>query len=106
MVQCLDANAAKNKSGTSTVPEVPDRVGGPSRTRTADPLNKSHFRQGSFAHHRPESAAITQLNRFFDPLSSAGWRHAWAGWCLPFRRLSVGKFLMVFPALSSAIRSS
>jgi len=39
-VQCLDANVAKNKSGTSTLPEVPDRLGGPSRTRTADPLMK------------------------------------------------------------------
>ena len=31
---------AKSKSGTPSVLEVPDRVGGPSRTRTLDPLIK------------------------------------------------------------------
>jgi hypothetical protein len=43
---------------------VPDlSVGGPSRTRTLDPLIKSHFGLGSIGHHRAESAAITRLER-------------------------------------------
>jgi len=34
-------SGAKSKSGTSSSSEVPDSIGGPSRTRTLDPLIKS-----------------------------------------------------------------
>ena len=33
--------STKSKSGTPIIPEVPDLIGGPSRTRTLDPLIKS-----------------------------------------------------------------
>ena len=34
---------AESKSGTPGAPKVPDFVGGPSRTRTVDPLIKSQL---------------------------------------------------------------
>src|SRR6266446_8793960 len=37
-------SGTKSKSGTSSVSEVPDSVGGPWRTRTSDPLIKRPFR--------------------------------------------------------------
>src|SRR2546422_7245773 len=57
-VQCLDANVAKNKSGTSTVPLL--------------------------------DLAFPAV---FDPLSSAGRRHAWAGWVLTLPPLDRGQIL-------------
>ena len=54
---------ARSKSGTPGDPEMPDSIGGPSRTRTLDPLIKSHFAQGSNAQHRAESAVITRRER-------------------------------------------
>ena len=38
-----DRSGPKSKSATPDAPEVPDRVGGPSRTRTLDPLIKSQL---------------------------------------------------------------
>jgi hypothetical protein len=51
----------KNKSGAPAVTEAPDSNGGPSRTRTLDPLIKSRFGQRSAGPHRAESSAIMQL---------------------------------------------
>jgi len=52
---------AKRLTGTPGVLEVPVRDGGPSRTRTLDPLIKSHFGQGSIGHHWAEYAAMMHL---------------------------------------------
>ena len=57
--------ADRKSAGTSGVLEVPAVVGGPSRTRTLDPLIKSHFAQGSIGHHHAESGAITRLPAFW-----------------------------------------
>jgi len=54
---------AKRLTGTPGVLEVPVRDGGPSRTRTLDPLIKSHFEKDSIGHYRARSAAITRLKR-------------------------------------------
>jgi hypothetical protein len=59
----LEPNGPENQIGHSGDPEVPDSIGGPSRTRTLDPLIKSHFGQDSIGHHRAESAAIMRLKR-------------------------------------------
>jgi hypothetical protein len=55
--------ADRKSAGTSDVLEVPVVIGGPSRTRTLDPLIKSHFGERSMGHHRTESATITRLER-------------------------------------------
>src|SRR2546423_14542700 len=59
-----DLRTADQKSaGASDTLEAPVMIGGPSRTRTLDPLIKSHLGLGSIGHHRAESAAITRLER-------------------------------------------
>ncbi len=54
---------AETATGTSGVLEVPVKIGGPSRTRTLDPLIKSHFGQGSIGPHRTESVTIMRPKR-------------------------------------------
>src|SRR5439155_11171499 len=53
------------RSRLASTLEVPAIVGGPSKTRTLDPLIKSviksYFGRGNIGHHRAESAAITAL---------------------------------------------
>ena len=52
-------------AGASGVLEAPVKIGGPSRTRTLDPLIKSHFGRGGIGHHRAESAAIMWVGSGF-----------------------------------------
>jgi hypothetical protein len=52
-----------SESGAPDVSEAPDFDGDPSRTRTLDPLIKSHFGGDRIGQHRAESAAITGLSR-------------------------------------------
>ncbi len=59
--QIWNQTALKGQIGHSGDPEVPDSIGGPSRTRTLDPLIKSHFGQGSIGQHRRESAAMMRV---------------------------------------------
>src|SRR5205807_8273922 len=60
----VDVCTADRKSaGASDVLEAPVIIGGPSRTRTLDPLIKSHFGLGGIGHHRTECAAITRRER-------------------------------------------
>jgi hypothetical protein len=52
---------SEDESGAPDNSEAPDSAGGPSRTRTVDPLIKSHFGDSSIEQHRAEYAALTRL---------------------------------------------
>jgi hypothetical protein len=56
-------SADRKSAGASGALEAPDLIGGPSRTRTLDPLIKSRFGTCSIGQHHTESAAITRLKR-------------------------------------------
>ena len=48
--------STKSKSGTPIIPEVRDKIGGPSRTRTLDPLIKSEDPERCKSRDENESA--------------------------------------------------
>jgi len=50
-------------SGAPPARKAPEKIGGPSRTRTLDPLIKSHSRARTIGHHRAQSATMTRLER-------------------------------------------
>ena len=102
-------SGTKRKSGAPGVSEAPDSNGGPSRTRTLDPLIKSHFGEGSIGHHRTESTTIAWLKRAgpgsilcvassgfspsFDPADCQCRVQALTPWRLTFCRLRVPSVL-------------